>query len=156
MEFRNKYWFLSNMYPCKVTIGLETGVFTFDCAESAFQACKNPYEVEQFLGIDGFEAKRRGRKVDLGSKEEWDARKDLCMELVVRAKFEQNPSLMSQLLAVKGEIIEENTWKDGYWGMYKKLDHVDDQTREPAYILYGENKLGKILEQIRNEHMKQV
>lgn len=154
MQFRNKYWFLSNMFPCQVTIGLETGIYTFTCSEAAFQACKNPYEVEQFLNIDGFEAKRRGRKVALAStKEEWDARKDECMELVVKAKFEQNPSLMKQLLAIEGEIIEENTWKDGYWGMYKKLDHVEDQTREPVYVLTGENKLGKILMKIRDENI---
>lgn len=154
MEFRNKYWFLSNMYPCQVTIGLETGVYTFTCSEAAFQACKNPYEVEQFLGIDGFEAKKRGRKVSI-DKAEWDARKDQCMELVVQAKFMQNPSLMSQLLNVKGEIIEENRWGDTYWGMCQKLDHVEDQSRRPVYVLQGENKLGKILMRIRDENLQQ-
>lgn len=149
MEFRNKYWFLSNMYPCQVTIGLETGIYTFTCAEAAFQACKNPYEVEQFLNIDGFEAKKKGRKV-LIDKAKWDATKDECMKLVVEAKFKQNPSLMSQLLAVKGDIIEENRWGDKYWGMCQKLDHVEDQSRRPVYVLEGQNKLGQILMSIRD------
>lgn len=152
MEFRNKYWFLSNMFPCSVTIGLETGIYTFECAESAFQACKNPYEVEKFLGIDGFEAKRLGRTVNIDVKE-WNERRDECMALVVEAKFTQNAELMNKLLNVKGDIIEENTWKDGYWGMYKKLDHVEEQSRQPVYKLYGENKLGKILMSIRDKYL---
>lgn len=154
MQFRGKYYFLSNMYPCKVTVGLETGVFTFSCSEAAFQACKDPSQVQQFIGIDGFEAKRKGRKLNLDLKQ-WESIRDECMELVVQAKFEQNPDLMRQLLAVKGEIAEENTWKDMYWGQCKVFDHVDEVTREPAYIMKGENKLGKILMKIRDSHMEQ-
>lgn len=157
MQFRNKYWFLSNMCPCQVTIGLDTGIFTFTCAEAAFQACKNPNEVDQFLNIDGFEAKRRGRKVNmLCSRDEWNAVKDKYMELVVKAKFDQNPDLKIQLMNVKGDIVEENTWKDGYWGMYKVLDHVEDQTREPVYVLKGKNKLGEILMSIRDTYLKEM
>lgn len=155
MLFRGKYWFLSNMYPCNVTVGFETGVYTFSCAEAAFQACKNPNEVEQFLNVDGFEAKRRGRKVSLaGTKEEWDKRKDECMELVVKAKFDQNPQLVNNLLSINGDIIEENTWNDKYWGMCRKFDHTEDQTLKPVFVLEGENKLGKILMKIRSEYEK--
>ena len=40
MLFRNKYYFLSNMYPCKITYnGL-----TYTCVEAAFQAQKNTTE----------------------------------------------------------------------------------------------------------------
>lgn len=153
MEFRNMYWFLSNMFPCQVTIGLETGIYTFTCAEAAFQACKNPNEVQQFLNVDGFEAKKRGRKVSI-NKAAWDACKDQCMELVVQAKFDQNPELMQKLLTVKGEIIEENRWGDKYWGMCQKLDHVEEQSRRPVYVLEGENKLGKILMKIRDANLQ--
>ena len=146
---------MSNMYPCKVTIGFENGTYTFLNAEAAFQACKNPNEVERFLNVDGFEAKRIGRKIKLlDSKEAWNARRDTCMELVVRAKFEQNPDLMRKLLKIDGEIVEENTWKDGYWGKYQVFDHKEEQTLTPVFKLVGENKLGQILMRVRDAHKK--
>lgn len=150
MLFRDKYWFLSNMFPCSVTLEFDEGIYTFTCAEAAFQACMNPSNAKEFVGIDGFEAKRMGEGLYGRENNSDDESKDECMELVVKAKFEQNPILMKKLLKVKGEIIDENRWKEGYWGMYKKLDHVEEQTKEPVYVLCGENKLGKILMRIRS------
>jgi len=155
MEFRNKYWFLNNMYPCQVTIAMDDGNYTFECAEAAFHACKNQDEVDQFLGVDGFEARRRGENVmaTTDSRAAWDSLKDDIMEYVVRAKFEQHSDLMRQLLNVKGDIVDEDTWKDDYWGAYKKLDYVEEQSRQPVYKMIGENKLGKILTKIRDENI---
>jgi predicted NAD-dependent protein-ADP-ribosyltransferase YbiA (DUF1768 family) len=78
------------------------------------------------------------------------------MALVVQAKFMENPSLMQQLLSVSGEIIEENRWGDKYWGMCQKLDHVEDQSRRPVYVLEGKNKLGKILMSIRDNEIARI
>lgn len=61
------------------------------------------------------------------------------MEEIVRAKFLQNPHLAGKLLATKErQLVEGNTWGDTYWG-------VDIRTGQ------GENHLGRILMQVRNE-----
>jgi len=55
---------------------------------------------------------------------------------LVRQKF-SNPQLAKQLLDTKDfELIEGNTWGDTFWGVCSGK---------------GQNNLGKILMQIRNE-----
>jgi predicted NAD-dependent protein-ADP-ribosyltransferase YbiA (DUF1768 family) len=62
------------------------------------------------------------------------------MQEVVRAKFEQNKSLMDKLHATGDAVlIEGNCWHDNFWGN-------DPMDPEP-----GQNMLGKILMQIRDE-----
>lgn len=129
MEFRSKYWFLSNFYPCKVHFGgLE-----FNCVEAAFQSakCKNVENRKLFVGLNGAEAKKLGRKVKL--RADWNKVKDDVMFALVSEKFE-NPELMAKLKAIKGEIVENNSWNDTYWGVCNGK---------------GLNKLGKILMEVR-------
>ena len=129
MEFRGKYWFLSNFYPCKVSFGnLE-----FGCVEAAFQSakCKNAQDRQMFVGLNGAEAKKLGRKVEL--RTDWDKVKDDVMFALVSEKFE-NAELKAKLKAVKGEIVENNNWNDTYWGVCNGR---------------GLNKLGKILMEVR-------
>lgn len=131
MFFRNQYWFLSNMYPCVI----EYNGITYSCAEAAFQAQKSPERAQEFSGINGFEAKRLGRKVDLVTG--WDVNKDRIMADIVRAKFCQNKDLARRLLETENEeLVEDNTWNDYYWGRCRG---------------HGQNKLGLILMSIRKE-----
>ena len=61
------------------------------------------------------------------------------MEEIVRAKFTQNQDMKQQLLATGNLVLEEgNGWHDTFWG-------VDLKTGE------GENHLGRILMQVREE-----
>ena len=58
---------------------------------------------------------------------------------IVRAKFAQNPDLAARLLRTGDrKLIEGNTWHDVFWGM-------DLNTGQ------GENHLGRILMQVREE-----
>ena len=59
------------------------------------------------------------------------------MEDLVRQKFTKNKDL-AKLLKGTGnqELIEGNTWKDTFWGVYNGI---------------GSNHLGKILMKIRKE-----
>ena len=134
MRFRGEYWFLSNMYHCSVALDLArpTPSFTFD--EDAFQAAKCPARADEFTGLDGFAAKKLGRRVPL--RPDWEAVKFDVMEAVVRDKFSRHPALMRQLRTVRGDIVEDNTWGDRCWGMC-------DGT--------GENRLGKLLMRLRDE-----
>ena len=130
MKFRNEYWFLSNMYPCRIKIGGNE----FSCVESAFQSfkCSDKVERIKFVGIDGFESKKLGRRVKLISN--WlDVREDVMMSLLL-IKF-KDKELMNKLRNIKGEIVEDNNWNDKFWGRCNGI---------------GENKLGKMLMFIRD------
>lgn len=111
MIMRGDYYFLSNMYPCKIS----TEYGTFRCAEAYFQAMKCPERAEEFLNINGFNAKKLGRQVPL--REDWNKVRLRIMSEVLKAKFDQNPELKAQLLACKDYIQEDNDWGDTFWGM---------------------------------------
>lgn len=134
-EFRGKYAFLSNLHPCQVVVD---GI-SYLCSEAAFQAQKLPAEQRgSFAMMDGFKAKREGRKVALPVN--WEEIKQQAMRDVVKAKFAQNPDLAARLLDTGEKIlIERNTWGDTYWGVY------NDQ---------GQNILGRILMEVRAELRK--
>ena len=134
MQFRGQYYFLSNMYPCSLTVDIENKIYSFTCVEAAFQAHKCPGRAAEFEGIDGYTAKKLGRRVPL--RPDWETVKDAVMLNIVSAKFMQNPDLFRRLRSIKGEIVEENTWHDTYWGVCNGK---------------GENHLGKILMKVRDE-----
>ena len=135
MQFRGNYYFLSNMYdkgePLNIVID---GVpHTFTCAEAAFQAHKCPERADEFEHISGFEAKKLGRRVPL--RNDWESVKDDVMLKCLREKF-QNAYLQRKLVAVDEPIVEDNTWGDTYWGRCNGI---------------GQNKLGRLLEQVKRE-----
>ena len=129
--FRGDYYFLSNMYECPVTLDIRT----YKCAEAAFQAYKTEWsnEKDQFLGLNGYEARKLGRSVKL--RKNWDKLKDSIMYYVVLHKFIENADLAEKLLATGDEeLVEINTWNDTYWGVCNGK---------------GANRLGHILMAVR-------
>ena len=132
-EFRGKYYFLSNFYPCKV----EWQGIVYENNESAFQSakCVNLEQRKNFIGLDPSTAKRKGRRVKL--RNDWEEIKDKVMYEIVLNKFLQNEDIRDKLLKTGEEKLEEgNTWNDYYWGVCNGR---------------GKNKLGKILMQVREE-----
>lgn len=137
-SFNYENAFLSNMYPCKV----EYEGLTYTCSEAAFQAakCKNPADRVKFTELDGKTAKALGRKIALRSN--WNQIRYTVMYNVVYNKFMQNKALYEKLMATKGAtLVEGNTWNDKYWGVCNGE---------------GENKLGKILMDIRDNNKKEA
>lgn len=134
-HFRGEYAFLSNFWEIPVTYqGL-----TYGSNEAAFQAQKCMTEEEKlpFTELRPAMSKKAGRRVQL--RADWEDVKLPIMEDIVRAKFTQNEDLKQLLLATGDLVLEEgNTWHDTFWG-------VDVKTRE------GENHLGRILMQVRQE-----
>ena len=133
--FDGEYGFLSNFYEAPVTCG----GLTYPTSEAAYQAQKTLSDEErvQFTTITPGKAKRLGNKVTL--RPDWEDVKLGLMEEIVRAKFTQHPDIAECLLATGDrELIEGNNWHDTYWG-------VDLDTGQ------GENHLGRILMQIRQE-----
>lgn len=133
MFFRDKYYFLSNMYPCKIEMIINGQKVQFKCVESAFQAQKNLSLASTFAKLNGFEAKKLGRKITITSPD-WKKERLIAMKNVLLAKFTQNPLLKEKLLKVEESIIEENTWNDTFWGICNGK---------------GENVLGKMLQDIK-------
>lgn len=130
-SFRDKYYFLSNMYPHS---GIGKSV------EHYFQAAKStsPEDYQYVVdAVDGYEARTRGKKILM--RDDWSKCKEDVMYEEIGVKFYCYPSLAKLLLDTGDEeLVEGNTWGDRYWG-------VDIRTN------VGENKLGKILMKIREE-----
>lgn len=83
-SFKDDYKFLSNFYPCKITIA----GYTFPSVENAYQAmkCANLSDYSQFVNIGPAEAKKLGRKVQLRS--DWEQIKYNVMRQLLDLKFQ--------------------------------------------------------------------
>jgi len=138
-NFQGPYRFLSNFWPCVVTLD----EMIYPSVEHAYQAAKtinvNQRETIRNAKTPG-EAKRLGRVVTL--REGWNQLRIPVMRSLLRQKF-RNSVLCSKLLATGSVVlIEGNTWGDRFWG-------VDGQNE-------GENHLGKLLMEIRDEIRKNL
>lgn len=133
--FRGAYAFLSNFYASPLTY---QGI-TYQNAEAAFQAqkCMTDEEKCEFAELPPAKAKGKGRRVAL--RPDWDEVKVGLMEEIVYAKFSQSEQLKQMLLATgDAMLVEGNTWNDVFWGVDSKSGR-------------GENHLGRILMQVREE-----
>ena len=140
-KFKGEFRFLSNFYTSTIVMdGLR-----FTSAEAAYQSQKEPEKAQLFEGLDPATAKAIGRKVNIRS--DWDEVKDDVMRRVVRLKFEQNTDLRKRLMDTGDAVlIEGNNWHDNYWGIC---------TCESCERKRGNNMLGKILMELREEFQKQ-
>lgn len=134
-KFQGEYEFLSNRFVCEfIWEGLR-----YTNAEAAFQSskCANPQDRDLFGGLSAKKAMAKGSKIT--PPEGWEERQTEIMKAVLLAKFSQNPDLMNKLLAT-GEslLVNGNSQRELFWG-------VD------TYSWRGENNLGKILMEIRNQ-----
>lgn len=144
-RFDGEYRFLSNFYPSPIVLPVEEAplgedAFVWPTVEHAYQAFKaavvNDMAIFFAIGIADTpgQAKRLARRLDL--PQAWHDRKVDVMELLLRAKFEQNADLADKLLATgDAELIEGNTWGDRFWGRCRGE---------------GENHLGRLLMEQRN------
>lgn len=140
-SFRGDKFFLSNMYPCPVKINVNGTIYMMKSSETVFQALRCPERIEEFLQLDGFTAKKLSHSCV--ERPDWHklGPNNMTMDLEImlyalRCKFTQNPSLAAKLVALEGEIVEINEWNDTYWGVCNG---------------HGENNLGKLLMQVRDE-----
>jgi ribA/ribD-fused uncharacterized protein len=114
-RFTGEYRFLSNFWPCPVSLML----ITYPSAEHAYQAHKvTSLDVRRSLAsadLPAAEAKRWGKRQDL--RPGWERVKKTIMLQVVLAKFIQHPDLAKLLAGTEdATLIEGNTWHDDFWG----------------------------------------
>lgn len=133
-SFSGEHRFLSNFYPCTIRLGGAD----YPSTEHAFQAAKT-LDPDERLYIETLcatpaEAKRAGRRVKM--RADWNAIRDDVMLACLRQKFSREP-LRSKLLTTGDQpLVEGNHWGDTYWGVCRGK---------------GENRLGELLMQVREE-----
>lgn len=146
-SFSGEYRFLSNFWPCVVSLAGEV----FSSVEHAYQFAKlkEPHPLDEYGWSEynqylrkikqatAGQAKKLGRTIEV--RKDWDDIKLPIMEGLNYQKY-QDPALKSKLLSTyPRELIEGNTWGDTFWGVCNGV---------------GENHLGKILMKIRQELME--
>lgn len=133
--FQGKYRWLSNMWP----IEFEVGGIKFMSVENAYQASKfvgSPILIEQFSKLPAIESKTKVKDF-VWTTENFGDKKVKFMKTFLKKKFE-NPCLRKKLINTGTVHIEgTNTWGDQFWGCC------------PEGV--GENNLGKLLMEIREE-----
>lgn len=133
MQFKGKYKFLFNMYPCLIGVDSKLGTDNFKCVESAYHAYKNPNRYGEFIRLNGYDAKALSKLIKV--REDWEDTKHLIMLDLLCRKFTQRHLSLMLKRTFNLELIEENNWGDFYWGVCNGQ---------------GENKLGKIIMGIRD------
>lgn len=133
-SFRGEFDFLSNFSNHRVVVFSRM----WKTAEHAFQAAKTSDPNERgwvAMQETPGKAKKVGRRVTLIGG--WDDVKVDTMRVIVRKKFQQHNAIREALIATgDAELIEGNWWHDTFWGVCNGE---------------GENNLGKILMELREE-----
>ena len=136
--FQGKFRWLSNMWPVEIEIN---GI-KFMSSENAYQASKYSGQmdtIKKLALMPALETKTfvKDKILNPWTTVDFDNKKLGYMKLFLKKKFE-NPTLRQKLINTGSVHIEEtNTWNDTYWGCC------------PQSV--GENNLGKLLMEIRQE-----
>ena len=132
-----EYGFLSNLYPCQVAFEGRT----FESSEAAYQfgKPKDPSIAEWIVSAPKprLVAVAAHALLPYDVKTNWTLMKVGRMNRVVRAKFTQNPELAGKLRATRDAILVEASKTDSFWGAGRNGG--------------GENRLGKVLMNVREE-----
>ena len=133
-RFSGTYRWLSNFWPCTVTLDGEE----YRSVEHAYQAAKtlDPEERLEFRRPDTTAAiaKQLGRHVT--QRWDWPMARVAVMTQLTFQKFRDHPELGALLLATGDEeLVEGNTWGDHFWGVCEGQ---------------GTNHLGRILMTVRH------
>ena len=141
LAFAGKYGFLSNFAEAPVFLDGEV----YWTVEHAFQAAKSLDPVVrrhvQLQETPG-EAKREGRRVAL--RADWEVVKEDVMLYLLQQKFSQEPFRRRLLATGDAHLEEGNPWGDRYWGVC------------PVGSGKGQNRLGVLLMQVRDELRRQL
>ena len=147
-QFKDKYFFLSNFYPCNIIYKDKI----YPSSEHLYQALKTKNKDHRCMIKNARtcgEAKRLGSRVTL--REDWEEVKIEKMYKVLTLKFSQNPDLAKKLLKTKDTyLIEGNYWHDNFWGICICLTC---KTIKPKIYKDG-NQLGQLLMHLRTELYK--
>lgn len=149
-ESKGEFRYMSNDAPYPIDMDGEK----FPSVEHYYQAMKakefDDKEVYEKVvkTKTGKAVKAVGKKVKNFAKELWDSKKDDIMRRAVRAKFVQHPELRKQLLETGDRKIGKADPRNLYWGIGTSME--SEKSKHPSKWR-GQNKLGKILMELRDE-----
>jgi ribA/ribD-fused uncharacterized protein len=89
-----------------------------------------------------------GRKVTPFDEAQWKDRKDTVMRAALRAKLMQHPEILKTLRDTGDRPLAEADPRSKYWGIGTSSD--TSKAKDPARWP-GQNRLGKLLEELRTE-----
>lgn len=119
------------------------------------QKAKFFHDSEHYTAIlratEPWDCKSLGKMVKPFDSSRWNSVKFDIVKAGSRAKYEQNPDLMEELLSTGGAILAEASPKDFIWGI--GLD-ADTAAKTPLSQWPGENLMGRALMELRGEFMK--
>lgn len=128
---------------------------TYNCAEQGMMHQKalmfnDLVSAERIMATDDPAVQKKiGRSVLNYNDNEWSAKRYQIVYLLLRAKFEQNPVLLQQLLDTEGlEIVEASPY-DKVWGVAMGVDKYPEILDKANWK--GDNLLGKILMHVRDD-----
>jgi ribA/ribD-fused uncharacterized protein len=153
-ESKGEFRYMSNDAPYPIDMEGEK----FPSVEHYYQAMKakefDDKEVYEKVvkTKTGKAVKAVGKKVKNFAKELWDSKKDDIMRRAVRAKFVQHPELRKQLLETGDRKIGKADPRNLYWGIGTSME--SEKSKHPSKWR-GQNKLGKILMELRDEFKQQ-
>lgn len=135
--FHNKYRFLSNFHPTKISYK----GFTYPSVENAYQASKTDDmdEKMKFIDLPSNKAKKLGRRVKM--REGFDTEKASIMKELNEIKFKDEYLRRELLKTGTMELIEGNVWHDNFFGSCEcaKCAGTD-----------GRNVLGRTIMEVRD------
>ena len=135
LQFTGEYRWLSNFFPCSITLDGEV----YPSTEHAYMSAKSDDPKWKFycsLEKKAGKVKEASYKIQLVP--DWDLKKISVMSKVLRQKFFYEP-FRSMLLQTRDRHLEEgNNHGDTFWGV--SLDTGE-----------GENMLGRMIMAIRDE-----
>jgi ribA/ribD-fused uncharacterized protein len=126
----------------------------YKSAEHAYQSIKAKTfgDEEMFAKIlkakSAQSAKSFGKKVKDYKEDIWSAKKEEVMKTILRAKFTQNLELRKKLIDTGDKILANADARDKFWGIGTSA--TTTIAKDPKKWK-GENKLGKILMEVRGE-----
>jgi ribA/ribD-fused uncharacterized protein len=142
----------SNFFLCKFT---DSNGTKFNCTEQYMMAGKallfnDKKSYEKIMSsANPVEIKSLGRKVKNFNEDIWDSKKFSLVKDGVLLKFSQNEHFKQILLKTGDAVLAEASPYDKIWGIglsRKTAEILNDSTKWK-----GENLLGKILMQVRDE-----
>lgn len=142
--------YLSNWFP----MWFEYAGETYSSGEQFMMAQKailfGDYEIlnEILLERDPETVKALGREVQNYDEAIWAKLRGPMMRRGLRAKFQQNPEWCEKLLLTGDALLAECSPRDTVWGIGYPTDAPEVQTPEKWR---GENLLGKVLMQVRDD-----
>jgi hypothetical protein len=148
--FYSRHSPFSNHFPAPFTIGKST----YCCSEQCYFASKAEFlgDLEQLdiimQQVDGRDSLTEGKKIKNMNKKNWEEAEEEAMKRANKAKYDQNPGLLTNLMATKQSHLAEASPHDRKWG----IGYAINNEEKTQHLLWGDNKFGHVLMSLRSDY----